>query len=45
MFHDPYSSLFPNPAPLYIREFNETTQEGAYFLTYQPKEPGVYALK
>lgn len=44
MFHDPYSSLFPNPAPLYIREFNETTHEGAHFLTYQPKEPGVYAL-
>lgn len=44
MSYDLYSSLIPNPVPLYIRVFNETTEEGAHFLTYQPKEPGVYAL-
>lgn len=40
---EPYTDLIPNPVPVTIREFNETTEEGAHSFTYQPSEPGVYS--
>lgn len=40
---EPYTDLIPNPVPITIREFNETTEEGAHSFTYRPTEPGVYS--
>nr|XP_034310664.1 uncharacterized protein LOC117684080 isoform X3 [Crassostrea gigas] len=40
---EPYTDLVPNPVPITITEFNETTEGGAHSFTYQPNEPGVYS--
>lgn len=40
---EPYTDLVPNPVPITIREFNETTEGGTHSFTYQPNNPGVYS--
>lgn len=40
---EPYTDLVPNPVPITIREFNETTEGGTHSFTYQPNKPGVYS--
>ncbi|XP_022305312.1 uncharacterized protein LOC111112206 isoform X3 [Crassostrea virginica] len=40
---EPYTDLVPNPVPLTITEFNETSEGGAHSFTFQPQEPGVYS--
>lgn len=39
----PYTDLIPNPVPLIITEFLETTEEGGHSFTYEPDQPGVYS--
>nr|XP_022304679.1 uncharacterized protein LOC111111817 [Crassostrea virginica] len=40
---EPYTALVPNPVPLTITEFNETSEGAAHSFTFQPQEPGVYS--
>ena len=40
---EPYTDLIPNPVPLIITEFLETTEEGGHSFTYEPDQPGVYS--
>uniref|UniRef100_A0A8W8MD80 Receptor protein-tyrosine kinase n=1 Tax=Magallana gigas TaxID=29159 RepID=A0A8W8MD80_MAGGI len=40
---EPYTDLVPNPVPITIREFNETTEAGSHSFTYRPNKPGVYS--
>ena len=40
---EPYTDLVPNPVPLTITEFNETSEGGTHSFTFQPQEPGVYS--
>ena len=40
---EPYTDLVPNPVPLTITEFNETSEGAAHSFTFQPQEPGVYS--
>jgi hypothetical protein len=40
---EPYTDLIPNPVPLNITEFNETTEGGRHTFTFTPTVPGVYS--
>ncbi|XP_052682288.1 uncharacterized protein LOC128162907 [Crassostrea angulata] len=40
---EPYTDLVPNPVPITIREFNETTEAGTHSFTFRPNVPGVYS--
>ena len=40
---EPYTDLRPNPVPINITEFNETSEGAAHSFTFQPQEPGVYS--
>ena len=40
---EPYTDQHPNPVPLNITEFNETSEGAAHSFTFRPQEPGVYS--
>ncbi|XP_056008078.1 uncharacterized protein LOC125667473 isoform X3 [Ostrea edulis] len=40
---EPYTDLVPNPVPLSITEFNETTEGGEHTFIFRPSQPGVYS--